>query len=104
LVERADEIGAGIGQRESFAPAQVIERMARIALRVIGAQRNESHVVELARRLEKHPVAMLLASLRRPRGPPRVARREFQLSGVGGLVLLPFGDALGERELGEWGA
>ena len=56
LVERADEVGAAVGERETlaasrmaFVQAQAFDAVARFAL-----DGNEAHVVELARRLEKH--------------------------------------------------
>ena len=60
LVERAGEIGAGVGEREAFAVAQVdpghVRRRSRGGF---GVHRDQPHEVELVRRLEQHAAAVL---------------------------------------------
>ena len=85
LVEAADEVGAGVGQREALAPAQrVIGRQLPRgdAVRVSGLDRHQLHEVELARRAEQHAAAMRGAAGRRVRRPRRVAGREVERLGM----------------------
>ena len=82
LVETADEIGAGIGQREAVALAQRVvarELPRRHAVPRLGLDRHEPHVVELARRAEQHAAAVRGAPRRGVRRPRRVAQREIEL-------------------------
>jgi hypothetical protein len=85
LIERAREIGARIREREAFAMAQL-------------GMRNELHEVELARRLEEHPAAMLRLALRREHGPRGVPRRAFQPGVIRGFILEPLTHAPREIE------
>ena len=89
LVERAHEIGAGVGQCEPFAAAQVVRG------HVIGGKpgvfvdldRHQAQRVQLARHLEEDATAVPLAprvGLHRPGG---VVQRELDLLGMRGLVL-----------------
>ena len=81
LVERADEIGAGIGQRKAVAPAQMIARRASQAstpCTCVVLERHELQVVELARRAEQHAAVVRGRARRRVRRPRRVAQREVE--------------------------
>ena len=84
LVEPADEVGAGIGEREAVALAQRVMRVElprRHAVARLGFHRHELHVVELARRAEQHAAAMRGLACRRVRRPRRVAQRDVDLRG-----------------------
>ncbi len=45
LIERADQIGTGIGEREAFAMAQILEAMLREAARGFRSHGNQAHEV-----------------------------------------------------------
>ena len=89
LVERADQVGAAIGQLESVALAQVLRGMLRKAILGFAVNRDQPHVVELSRRLEQHAGAVLLASLGTRRSPRCVARGGFELRCMRCFVLQP---------------
>ena len=90
-----------VGQRETLAPAQVIDTVAGKARLVAGDQWHQVLVVELRRRLEQHPVAMPCAPGGGQGRPRSVTGRELQLLRMGLLVLLPRSDLVGEGELAE---
>src|SRR5207302_6705009 len=107
LVERADEIGARVGQRETFAPpgvtlaqSEAVHAVARLAL-----DGNQPHVVELARRLEQYAGLVQCLAFRRMRGPRRVTEREIDVIGVRRVCTLgfpcsrPLADSQCERQL-----
>ena len=100
LVERADEVGAVVGEREAVALAQVIQDVGRNTVAVFGVHRDQPHEVELVRRLEQHAGAVLRLALRRERRPRGVARGVLELPRVRRLVLQPLGDLAREVELG----
>ncbi len=90
-----------IGQRETLAPAQVVDAVAREAERLARDQRHEVLVIELRGRLEQHAVAMARAPGLGAGRPRRVARRQLELPGVGRLVFLPGRDPAREGQLAE---
>src|SRR5437773_1690628 len=94
LVERADQVGAAIGQLESVAMAQVLRGMLRKAILGFAVNRDQPHVVELPRRLEQHAGAVLLASLGTRRSPRCVARGGFALRCMRCFVLQPLAHLL----------
>ena len=101
LVECGDQVHPPVGQREAVALAQVIagELPGRHAADGGPRERNEVHVIELARGAEQHAPAVVGAPRLRVRRPGRVAQREVEPRGVVRLVLLPAGHRLREREL-----
>ncbi len=101
LTERAGEIGTGVGQRETFAAAQVVQAMQRDAVARRGCERHEALEIELLRCLEQHAGGVALLAGRRVRRPGGIAQGEVQRRRVGGFVLLPGEHAASEREFGE---
>jgi hypothetical protein len=104
LVERTDEAGAGIGQREAVAAAQMLgvdPVRARPLQRERLRMRDEVLRIGPARRLEQHAAAHVRAAGRRVQRPRRVAQREIELGRVRGLLLHPGGDVRREGELVE---
>ena len=104
LVERADEIGPAIGQREAVAAPQSVRRgdlqRLDVALTRDRFGGNELHAVELARRAKQHAAAVRGPACRRMRRPRRVALRDVERrSALRGFVLLPSRDGLRKREL-----
>src|SRR6516162_11134702 len=101
LVEASGKIGTAIGEREAFAPTQMIvgqsPRLNAIVLLVLDG--NEVYEVELARRFEKNAIPVQPASLGRMRGPRRIAKREVDLAGMRRFVRAPFADETREAEL-----
>lgn len=101
LVQRTVQVSAVIGQLEALAAAQVITAVARETKRIIRAQRDQLQVIELARGLEQHAVAVLAAARIGACSPCCIARRKRELVGVGQLVLLPGEDLLGKCQFAE---
>src|SRR4029078_4554760 len=58
LVQRAGKVCPLVGERESFAAANVVQRMHGIPALVRRPGRHEVHGVDALRRLEEHAVAM----------------------------------------------
>ncbi len=100
LVERASEIGSLVGEREAVTLPQVLQAVLRIALRGIGVHRHQAHEIQFLRRLEQHAGAVLFPAFGRCRRPVGIARRAFDLVGVGDLVFAPFSNLPGELQFG----
>ncbi len=106
VVERTDEIGSGIGQREAVtrATSSTRQRQPGDAVDHLGHDRNEMLRVDLVRNLEQHAVPVELAALRGVHGPGGIAGGEIERRGVLHLVLHPALDGLGKAQLGELAA
>src|SRR5438874_12023112 len=104
FVERADEIGARIGEREAFAMAQVLESVRSEAAARVRMHGHEAHVIELLRCLEKHAGAVLRLAGGRARGPGGVARSELELVRVARFIREPCRHLARELELAELAA
>src|SRR6185436_19033830 len=100
LVERADQVGALVGEREAFALAQLRQRVLGEPTRAFRVHRNQPHEIELVRRLEQHAAAVPGLAFGRQRRPGGVARGRFELRLVRRLVLEPCADLAGVVELG----
>ena len=81
LIETAGEIDARVGQRETVAASQAVGTRPLqdrdIALRY-RLDRHEAHRVDLARCAKQHAAPVSRPSLRRMRGPCRIALREVE--------------------------
>src|SRR5258706_16164087 len=104
LVERADQIGARVRQREAAAAANVLgayrmddDALAHGLLRV----HDEVVRVDLGRNLEEHAGAVALAARGRMQRPRGVAQGEVELGRVRRLVGQPAGHVRGETEFVE---
>ncbi len=104
LVERADQVGAGIGERKPFAVTQMIEPVLGKAARRIGVHRHQAHEIELARRLEEHALRMPGLSRGGRGGPRGIPCGRFQLLRVRCLVLQPPAHLARKLELRELSA
>ena len=106
LVERAGEIGAGVGQRKAVAAAPLVlgQPQHRDSAPLHGFDRYEVMHIEPVRHLEKDAAPMFAAAFRSQRRPGGVALRNLQRTGIGGLVLQPLRDMLGiaPLPLGDW--
>ncbi len=107
LVERADEVRAGVGELEAFAIALVPpgdpERVRAIVLRLHDV-RQQIVRIDFSGLLEEHPCAIALAACigeERPRG---IAEREIEVLGVIGLVAHPVGHRVREFQFVECAA
>ena len=98
VIERAGEIGAGIGEREAVARAAMLGWQLEHgdAIDDFGLDRNEMVRIDLVRHFEQNAAFMPALALRRVRRPGGVARREIERGGVLGLGLHPGIDPLGE--------
>ena len=80
MIERAGEIGAGIGQRETVA--RTAQRARQLehghAVHHFGFDRNEMVRVDLVRQLEQHAGLVQRLALRRVRRPGGIARGEIE--------------------------
>ena len=101
LIETAGQIGPGVGQCESVAAADVlIAETQRIdAVPVLGLDRNEAEVVELARGFEQNTRSVQCLAFGCLHGPRGVAEREVDVGFMRGLVLSPLTDGSREGEL-----
>src|SRR6185312_5158149 len=102
LVEATDEVGAAIGERETFAVTHslgVRPLQRRYTILRDRFDRHEVQHVELARRAEEHAAAMRGPAFVRVRRPRGVALCGVERDGVGGFVLLPLDDRARERQL-----
>ena len=97
LVERADEAGAGIGQRKPLAAPPFVFGQAqhRHAVALDGIDRHEVMHVEPMRYLEQHPAAVLAPAFGRQCRPGGIALRRVERGFVGGFVLEPIRDMPG---------
>jgi hypothetical protein len=103
LIERTDEIGSAIGQRESVATPESVRScdLQRLDV-VVDLDRFGGHElvqVELARRTKQHAAAVRGPACCRMRCPGRVALRDIDPLGIGGFVLQPLRDRPRKREL-----
>ncbi len=98
VIERAGEIGAGIGEREAVAHAAMLGRQLEHgrAIDDFGLDRNQMVRIDLVRHLEQNAAFMPVPALQRVCRPGGVARREIERSGVLGFRLHPGIDPLGE--------
>ena len=101
FVQRGRQVHAAIGQLEAVAAAAMIVRQLGHldAESRLVHDRNEPHVVELARRPEKHAALADRRCLRRLRGPRGVAHGDVERRCVAVLVLAPPDHRVREREL-----
>ncbi len=91
LVERADEIGARVGELESIAAAQLLRRQpeARHAIRLRALGVDEMLRVDLRGLLEEHSTGVLAPAGLGLERPGRVTHRFVEGFGVRGLVVEP---------------
>src|SRR6185312_4071434 len=103
LVERAEEVGAGIGEGETVARTVMLLGQAqhRDAVDELALDRDEMLHIELVRHLEEDSAAMRLAARRRERRPGGVVRGERQRLAMLRLGLEPGGNVAGEGEFGQ---
>ncbi len=78
LVERADKVGAMVGQGKPFAVPPLVFGQAqhRHALALDGLDRDQMVRVQPLRHLEQHPTPVLFAAIGRERGPGGIALRQ----------------------------
>jgi hypothetical protein len=97
LVERAGEIAAGIGQRETIARPPILLGTAqhRDAVALDRLDRHEMMHVEPVRHPEQEAASVPRLPVRRQRRPGRVFERGFQRQWVRRLVFKPMPDRLG---------
>ena len=106
VIERAGEIGAGIGQREAVAGAAV--RLGQLehrhAVDRFGLDRHEMERIDLVRHLEQHAALVGALAFRRMGRPGGIACGGVERGGVFGLGLHPAIDMFGEAQFGELAA
>ena len=105
MIERTNEIHAGVGQREPVTAAQVAAlELPRVDAAHVGDfERNELHRVDLARRPEEHADLVRGAALQGVRGPGRVTKRNVERCRVAGFVGLPACHRIRESKFSEGG-
>ncbi len=103
VIERAFQIHAGIGERESVAEPVTILRQAQHGDAVLddGLDRDEMFHVEPMRHFEQHALAVPRAPVGRQRRPGRVSRRDLERLLVGILLIHPNRDMPREGFLGQ---
>ena len=103
LVERAGEIGAGIGQREAVAQAPLLLGQAQHGDAVLDHRldRHEMIGIDLVRHLEEHARLVPFLALGRERRPGGVARGEIERCGICFFIAEPAIDRGGKTLLGQ---
>ena len=101
LIQRTDQIGTGIGERKTFAPPQMTERVDVYAIFLPGLKRHQFLKVEFPGRLEQYTRGVPVQAFQGVRRPGRVTHGQVKLFGVGRFVVLPLGDESRESKFRE---
>ena len=104
LVERASEIGAGVGQRKAVAAPPLVlgQPQHRDPVALDGFDRHEVVHVEPMRDLEQHAAPVLVPAFGGQCRPGGITLRDVERLRIASLVLEPFSDVLGIAPLPLW--
>ena len=103
LVERALEVGAGVGEMEAFAVTPVVAREGKLVHAVDEdfVDRHEMQNIDLLGELEEDAVMMFGFAAGGKRSPSSILSGELELRGVFGFRIEPERDVAGETLLGD---